>query len=167
MDIKGWDSLLIWCMHRSPSSETISSTNSLCELLTSIPSGKFSHVLIYGDFNYPNVDCSLPSELSHCKRLILDTIQDLCVIQHVQEPTWHRNSSLSLLDLVFTYKEGMVSNIQHLPGLGLSHHVRLWSTLMYYGKYIQDNKPRYNVCQADFDKIWTLLETTILTGKIC
>ena len=74
-------------MHRSPSSETISSTNSLCELLTSIPSGKFSHVLIYGDFNYPNVDCSLPSELSHCKRLILDTIQDLCVIQHVQEPT--------------------------------------------------------------------------------
>jgi len=53
ISLKGSDKLLVGCIYRSPSSELSSSTNSLCELFKSIPSQKFSHVLICGDFNYP------------------------------------------------------------------------------------------------------------------
>ena len=52
----------------------------------------------------------------------------------------------------------MISDIQHLPGLGLSDHVCLKFVLTCYGKYIHDNKPRYNLHQADFDRMRTLLE---------
>ena len=52
----------------------------------------------------------------------------------------------------------MISDIQHLPGLGLSDHVCLKFALTCYGKYIHDNKPRYNLHQADFDRMRTLLE---------
>ena len=76
------------------------------------------------------------------------------LFQHVQEP---HNSSSSLLDLGFTDKEGMISDIKHLPGLE-SDHICLQFTLIYYGKFIHDNKHRYNLHQADFDRMWTLLE---------
>ena len=52
----------------------------------------------------------------------------------------------------------MISDIQHLPGLGLSDHVCLKFALTCYGTYIHDNKPRYNLHQADFDRMRTLLE---------
>jgi len=62
------------------------------------------------------------------------------LFQHVQEPTRHRNSNSSLLDLVFTNEEGMISDIKHLPGLGLSDHICLQFALTCYGKFIHDNK---------------------------
>jgi len=52
----------------------------------------------------------------------------------------------------------MVSGIQYLPGLGLSDHVCLKFTLTCYGTFIHDNKHRYNLHQADFDRMWSLLE---------
>ena len=158
MSLKGCDSLLIGCIYRSPSCELLSSTNSLCELLKLIPSDKFSHILICGDFNYPNIDWLLPSASAHCEQLFLDTVQDLYLFQHVLETIRNRNSSSSLLDLVFTNEAGMISDIQYLPGLGLSDHVCLKFELICYGKYIQDKKPRYNLCQADFGKMRTLFE---------
>ena len=90
--------MLVVCIYRSPSSEALSITNSLCELLKSISSKKFSHIFICGDFNYPNMDWSLPCAPAHCKQLFLDTVQDLYLFQHVLEITQNRNSSSSLLD---------------------------------------------------------------------
>ena len=158
ISLKSHDSLLVGCIYRSPSSESLSSSDSLCELLKSIPSDKFSHILICGDFNYPNIDWSLSSAPSCCEQLFLDTVQDLYLFQHVLETTRNRNSSSSLLDLVFTNEEGMVSDIQYLPGLGLSDHLCLKFELICYGNYMQDKKPKYNLRQADFDKMRTLIE---------
>ena len=131
MSLKGCDSLLIGCIYRSPSCELLSSTNSLCELLKSIPSDKFSHILICGDFNYPSMDWLLPSASAHCEQLFLDAVQDLYLFQHVLETTrkFNRNSFSSLLDLVFTNEAGMISDIQYLPD-----HVCLKFELICYGK---------------------------------
>ena len=52
----------------------------------------------------------------------------------------------------------MICDIQHLHGLGLSDHVCLKFALTCYGNYIHDNKPRYNLHQADFDRMRILLE---------
>ena len=61
----------------------------------------------------------------------------------------------------------MVSNIhQYLPGLGLSDHVCLRFELTCYGNYTQDKKPRYNLCQADFDKMRTMIEAYDWEGAL-
>jgi len=52
--LKGHDTLLIGCIYRSPSDMTLSSTTSLCNLFTSLCN--YTHLLICGDFNYPNID---------------------------------------------------------------------------------------------------------------
>ena len=52
----------------------------------------------------------------------------------------------------------MVSDIQYLPGLGLSDQICLKFTLTCYGTFIHDNKPRYNLHQADFERMRSLLE---------
>ena len=52
----------------------------------------------------------------------------------------------------------MISDIKHFAGLGLSDHICLQFALTCYGKFIHDNKRRYNLHQADFDKMRTLLE---------
>ena len=44
----GHDSLLVGCIYRSPSSDTLQSTIGLCKLLTEI--GDHTHLLICGDF---------------------------------------------------------------------------------------------------------------------
>ena len=41
--------------------------------------------------------------------------------------------------------------MQYLPGLGLSDH-------LCHGNYMQDKKPKYNFCQADFVKMRALIE---------
>ena len=47
------DSLLIGCLYRSPSSNLVDSTSSLCNLLNT------THVMICGNLNFPNIDRSL------------------------------------------------------------------------------------------------------------
>jgi len=52
----------------------------------------------------------------------------------------------------------MISDKKHLPGLGLNDHICLQFALTCYGKFIHDNKCRYNIHQADFYRMQTLLE---------
>ena len=78
----------------------VAGTNSLCELFKSIPSQKFC-MSLYVEISIilACIDWSLPSALAHCKQLFLETVLDMYLFQHVQEPTQCRNSSSSLLDL--------------------------------------------------------------------
>ena len=59
------------------------------------------------------MDWLLQSTPAYCEQLFLDTVQDLYLLQHVLAKL-----SSSLLDLIFTNEEGMISDIQYLPGLG-------------------------------------------------
>ena len=67
--LKGHDTLLIGCIYRSPSVDTLSSTNSLCDLLVSL--SNYTHLLICGDFNYPNIDWPRMSSGSQHSQLFL------------------------------------------------------------------------------------------------
>ena len=70
--LKGHDSLSIGCIYRSPTVDTLSSTNSLRELLSSLCN--YTHLLICGDFNYPNIDWTTMTSSAHNTQLFLQTI---------------------------------------------------------------------------------------------
>ena len=146
--LKGSDSLLIGCMYRSPSSDKYTSTLALCNLLSSIHG--YFHVLICGDFNYPNINWSTLSCNTTYSQMFLDTIHDHCLFQHITEPTHYRpNTVANTLDLVFTNEDGMINSVEYLPGIGSSDHVCL--------------RPHYILDQHSIEQIQRRA-TRILTG---
>jgi len=62
--LMGHDTLLVGCIYRSPSSHSLQSTLGLCDLITEV--NVHSHLLICGDFNYPDIDWSSNTCSSHC-----------------------------------------------------------------------------------------------------
>ena len=62
----------------------------------------------------------------HPASKFLECIRDAYLYQHVKEPTRVReNNEPSTLDLVLTYEENLVENINYDPGLGKSDHLTL------------------------------------------
>ena len=52
----------------------------------------------------------------------------------------------------------MINNIEYLPGIGSSDYVCLCFNLLCYSDYNQVNKLKYNLHQANFDKMRQLLQ---------
>ena len=134
--LAGSDSLLIGCLYRSPSGNTEESIHHLEQLMLKATAMPFSHLMIIGDFNIPQINWDTVSSAappSHGSHSFIETIQDCLLYQHVQCPTRYRlGETPSVLDLVFTNEEGMVRNLEYLPGLGNSDHLVLWFTLVCY-----------------------------------
>ena len=129
--LKGLHSLLVGCIYRSPSSNPHHSTSELCDLLTSL--NGYSHILICGNFNYPNINWSSLSCTTSYSQDFLDSIHDSYLFQHVTEPTHYRpNTIANILDLVLTNEEAMINNIQYLPGIGLAPVITFVFSFIYF-----------------------------------
>ena len=59
----------------------------------------------------------------------------------------------SLLDLLFTNKEGMVSGLDYCPGLGRSDRVLLKCQIACYGMEPTPGCPKWNFHRADFGEM--------------
>ena len=121
------DSLRIGYIYRSPTANLTVSTNSLCDLLSAAATS-CSHLLIYGDFNYANIDWTNNIGYTNDSYVqqVIDELNDLFLYQHVNRPTRYRqNQTPSTLDLVITNEEHMINKMLYQPGLGLSDHVCL------------------------------------------
>ena len=122
--LTGKDCLLLGVIYRSPSSDVIN-FNHLCNLLTQVTNTGVTHLLITGDFNMPHIDWTTSNVTSSCiyDRTFLTLIEDLFLTQHVTFPTRLRsNQTPSLLDLILTNDQHMISNLTSLPPLGKSDH---------------------------------------------
>ena len=161
VQLTGSDRLIVGCIYRSPSVDLMRSTDELNALLSEVVSTEPSHLLIAGDFNYPQIDwdlvfCSAPE--SHPTHKFLNAVQDCLLFQHVTQPTRFREGTTpNVLDLVLTNEEGMLNNLQYLPGLGKSDHVMLQFTLACYTTPIELKERKLNYNRADFVKMNTLI----------
>lgn len=94
-----------------------------------IKEAKYSHKLVIGDFNFRDIDwtniCTHVSE-EHIATQFLECVRDTYFFQHVKQPTRIREGNEpTVLDLIFSNEEEMVSNLNYLPGLGRSDHLVL------------------------------------------
>ena len=107
--------MLVGCIYRSPTGHLSTSVSSLCNLFVKFD--KYSHLLICGDFNFEDVtwsDFSGSATNSHVVHF-LDLVHDLFLFQLVSKHTrFRQGESLSLLDLIFTNEEDMVTNLLYL-----------------------------------------------------
>ena len=155
--LKGNDTLTLGCVYRSPNSCPYASTAELCNLMK-LASGESSHMLIAGDFNYPGIDwetMSCQHAPDHPANQFLDALNDCFLHQHVRSPTRFRQGfQPSVLDLVITKEEGMVSNMKYLAGLGASDHILIEFLLVCYTSPCQNGIfQRPALYKADYNKL--------------
>ena len=169
--LTGSDKLLVGCVYRSPSGDAHQSVDELVSLLHTAHKSEASHLLIAGDFNLPQINwtksfCSASE--SHYAHNFLAAVHDCLLFQHVTQPTRFREGvTPSTLDLVMTNEEGMLTDLQYSPGLGMSDHVVLSFKLACYTVQPVSTTKRLNFHRADFVKLnekvheidWDLLVT--------
>ena len=117
-------------IYRSPSANKAVSTKLLTDFIQRVCDAQPSHLLLVGNFNYSDInwksltinDSSSPQPYEE----FLEVISSCALYQHVSEPTRYKQGvAPSLLDLMITNKEGMISNLSYLPLLGKSDHLCL------------------------------------------
>ena len=123
INLKGTDCLLCGCIYKSPSNSAVNEVH-LRNLLKHVAENRqFSHVVVAGDLNYPDIkweNCNAEKEESE---LFLECLRDCFWYQHVQDFTRFRiNQQPSVLDLIMTNEEDMVVDLEYLSPLGASDH---------------------------------------------
>ena len=128
INLQNRDCLIVGCVYRSPNAER-ENLNNLKEIFQIIKEAKYSHKLVIGDFNFRDIDwtnvCTYVSE-EHIASQFLECVRDTYFFQHVKQPTRIREGNEpTVLDLIFSNEEEMVSNLNYLSGLGRSDHLVL------------------------------------------
>jgi endonuclease/exonuclease/phosphatase family metal-dependent hydrolase len=114
-------------VYRSPSNRTSEYNDKLCTLISEATSKGYSHILIMGDFNYPDIDWENWNTKGYNTNSheynFVESIQDNFLHQHTRKPTrWRGTDTPHILDLIITNEETMISNLEHVSLLGKSDH---------------------------------------------
>ena len=119
------DRLIVALLYRSES-EGEEMSDKLIELVNEVCSKGYSHVLILGDFNYRTIDWESLSSSSKVEKKFIQCISDNYLHQHVDQPTrWRGTNRPSLLDLVLTNEENMITELEYQAPVGNSDHAVL------------------------------------------
>lgn len=167
--LEGKDKLLLGTVYRSPNSTTANNT-ALNSMLKDMVEGR-THVLITGDFNYPDIDWvegTSPARVEHKATVFMDTIRDTFLYQHVVKPTHHRGDQQpTLIDLVLSNEEGMVTNLKHNAPLGKSHHQCLTFDFVCYAERSgTEAAGKFAYARGDYEGLKTKVASLDLSSKI-
>ena len=150
------DNLLIGCIYCSPHSNADNNQN-LHNLLKNMCAQKPSHILIFGDFNFKeinldNYSCNV-NEI-HPAYEFLECVRDGYLFQHIKRPTGFRiGQEPSILDLVFTNEENMLNNISYLPSLGKYDHLSLSFKFICYTQQQETAFKKLNYIKGNYREI--------------
>lgn len=125
--------------------KTFEYNNELCILLTEAIKKGFSHILIMGDFNYPEINWeswNTKSDITeNIENKFIDTVEDNFLFQHVSKPTrWRGTDTPHILDLIMTNEEPMISNLEYTSPLGKSYHCCLTFDFICYVNIKESSK---------------------------
>ena len=158
------------CIYRSPNS-TDDNNNNLCKLIRDVQKINSSHLLIMGDFNLPSVNWYTWA-ISHDRYDSFDysftnCLRDCYLHQHIQEPTRVRKDQTpSILDLIITNEEGMISKIAYMSPIGKSDHCSIYFDFHCYTQDYNINVKNFRYKKGNYIYMNNLLSldwTTILS----
>ena len=107
------NSILIGIFYRSPNSSDVNNQK-LFDCFKSVSSKR---VILFGDFNYPDIDWHMLCSGSH-GRNFLELTLDCFLMQHVLFPT----RGMNCLDLVFSNDENVIHNVSNKGRVSSSDH---------------------------------------------
>ena len=161
--VKKGDTLCVGCVYRSNSGNE-DNNDLLPEMLDEVVNKNYSHLLIMGDFNYPDIEwktqiCKHNDQSSDTK--FLNCVRYNYLYQHITEPTRYRLGEVPhILDLVISNEEGMITDIKYDSALGKSDHLTLsFNFQCYYSaegfikKVLVYNKGNYDAIRNELSRI--------------
>ncbi|KAJ8956613.1 hypothetical protein NQ318_013966 [Aromia moschata] len=116
--------LNIACMYRPPnlaSEDDVALLNLLIDASSSL-----KNLIIFGDFNYPelNWDCPSPTDGNTQSANFMSTYISTNLLQLIKKPTRFRaGNNPSLLDLILVNDPGLISTIEYEAPVGNSDHI--------------------------------------------
>ena len=153
--------LLVGLCYRCPTSTTTNDDNLLHLMEKAVLRMRPDHLLIMGDFNYPEInytDETVTASVNDSSSLFFNKTQELCLLQHVTEFTRVRqHQAPSTLDYVFTDEENLIDSIAYEPPLAKSDHVVLKWNMLLAVQDIRSTQVKYNYHKANFGDIQTSL----------
>ncbi len=155
------DKLLIGLVYRSPSS-TDDNSKLLNDMIRSQCSRGFSHVLIMGDFNMNSINWNTwttNKAVDSTEYNFIETVRDSYLHQHIQEPTRARGSDEpSLIDLVLTNEENMITDIKIESPIGKSDHSVIHFSFNSYIEIMKSWRTKILYHKGDYEKIREVLD---------
>ncbi len=173
--LKGRDKLLLGCVYRSPNSDSVNDAKLLSGLKKTCVLKRYSHFLICGDFNLPEIDWkrnTTSTSQNHIAYLFKECINDCYLVQHVHEPTHHRaEQKANVLDLVLSNEEGMVSGLELGAPIGASHHSSILFKFNCYQNQEKRFKKIFKYNRGNYDKLREMMSVhnweILLENKKC
>lgn len=152
--LKGNDKQLIMCAYRSPNTSNPENETRINNIVRSTKDMGYSHVLLLGDFNHPDIKWDNGGTLHNANNVtndFLDAVNDAYLYQHIEFPTRYReNETSNILDLVFTNEESMVEESKANTPLGSSDHAVITFRLICYADLQTHTRTRYLYDKANF-----------------
>ena len=153
--------LLVGLIYRAPSSDS-SNDNNLLDLLDhAVVQPKMAHILLLGDFNYPDIDyvhSNVKANDKASSSRFMDKTHKLFLHQHVCNHTRIRpGQAPSTLDYIFTDEENVIEQVYHKAPLGKSDHMVLeWFTVVQPEK-VHDDAQKMNYWKGNYAEINSFL----------
>ena len=120
------DNLLLGGIYRSPQSDS-DNNNQLLEIISAATSKNFTHTMIVGDFNIPEIDWNLwttSKSENHFSYLFLENLRDNFLEQPITKPTrWLHDTPGNVLDLCLIDNKDIVKEMDITTRLGNSDHL--------------------------------------------
>ena len=163
VELHNKDTLLIGCVYRSPSN-TSEQNNDFIAMMRTMTQTHHSHKLIMGDFNLPRIDWeiweSTSRNLADTDNRFIELLRDAFLYQHVNSPTRNRHKdNPSLLDLIITNEQGMISDLEILSPLGNSDHACITFWFNCYINYNKSEIERFIYDKGNYDAIRQSLDS--------
>ena len=157
----GQTNLLVGLIYRAPSSDSKNDDDLLDLLDIAVMQPKMAHILLLGDFNYPEIDYVhnvVKAKDNAPSSRFMDKTQELFLCQHVRSYTRTRpGQTPSTLDYIFTEEENLIEQVYHKAPLGKSDHMVLeWFMVLQPDKAC-DNFEKFNYWKGNYTEISTFL----------
>ena len=120
--------------------------------------------MIAGDFNCKEIDWKQHSTSvneNHVSTQLLECIRDCFPYQHVAEHTrFQTGEASSLLDLILTNEESMISHLKYMAGLGKSDHLQLTFNFNCYTYVNSHSFKKHHIFKGHYTELARDLEST-------
>ena len=157
VNLANHDKWLIGVIYRPPNSDP-SRDSSLLDALERALSLRYTHVLLMGDFNLPQIDftsSAVEGSQDSTAATFFHLVNDHGLCEHaLQNTRWASTCSASKLDYVFTNEDLMVDQVSASAPLGRSDHALLdFNFILNTSLRKPLNHPRFNFRRANIPLI--------------
>ena len=148
--------ILMGGIYKSPSSNLDYHKN-LNNLISQASNMVFDHLIILGDFNFPEINWetwSVNKSITHPSFLFVECVRDNYLSQHISGFTRYRQGQdPCCLDLLLTDNQTEIENLSLTSKLGASNHVSIFFEIPFIGKKDVQTISRANYFKGDYTKI--------------